>query len=118
MCRLLLVVLCLWSVQLGAHTGMAVTIPDHDAVLAQAPTQLVFSFMGQVTLTNIHLENAAGVRIDLRLPRNSIGQSTAFGETITLPLPLLAPEVYRVTWQAVSVDGHSIVDDFSFTVSQ
>ena len=57
-----------------------------------------------------------GERIEVRLPRNSIGQSTAFGEVIDLQLPALDPAVYLVTYQAVSIDGHIMIDDFGFTV--
>ena len=105
-----------------AHTGMAVTIPDHDAVLSSPPSQLVFQFMTDVTITNIRLAINAGERsgeqINIRLPRNSVGQSTAYGQTITLDLPMLAPASYLVTWQAISQDGHVIVDDFNFTVTR
>ncbi len=105
----------------SAHTGMAVTIPDHDAVLPEAPSQLVFYFMTNVTITNIRLEINAGERsgeqLQIRLPRNSIGQSTAYGATIILELPSLTPAAYLVTWQAISEDGHVIVDDFNFTVA-
>jgi len=71
-------------------------------------------------LTNIRLEitegERQGERIEVRLPRNSIGQSTAFGEVIDLQLPALDPAVYLVTYQAVSIDGHIMIDDFGFTV--
>jgi len=115
---LLPLVLCLQPA--SAHTGMAVTIPDHDAILKQPPSQLVFQFMANVTITNIRLEISAGERsgeqLQVRLPRNSLGQSTAYGELITLDLPPLSPAAYMVTWQAISADGHVIVDDFNFTV--
>jgi methionine-rich copper-binding protein CopC len=108
-----------------AHVGLAVTVPDHDAVLEQAPTVLHFQFMNTMTVTNVRLEITAGERlgerIDVRLPRNSIGQSTAFGDIVDLELPPLAPATYpttyKVLWQAVSLDGHILLDDFSFTVT-
>lgn len=104
----------------AAHVGLATTVPDHDAVLERAPTRLVFDFMAEVTLTNARLEITSeerrGERIDIRLPRNSIGQSTAFGQTITLELPALAPGTYQVLYQAVALSGDILIDDFSFTV--
>jgi methionine-rich copper-binding protein CopC len=112
---------CLVNSAALAHAGLAQTVPAHDAVLAQAPAELHFQFMAQVTISNIRLEitggDRKGERVEVRLPRNSIGQSTAFGEQIALALPSLAPASYRVTYQAVSIDGHIMVDDFSFTVS-
>jgi methionine-rich copper-binding protein CopC len=106
----------------SAHVGLAVTVPDHDAVLEQAPTLIHFQFMAMMTLMNLKLEAMTeagpGARIDIRLPRNSIGQSTAFGENIDIALPELAPATYKVTWHAVSVNGDYLIDDFSFTVSE
>lgn len=119
--RLIPILLLLACPAALAHVGLAVTVPDHDALLEQAPAQLQFQFMATMTITNVRLEITAGAglgeRIDLRLPRNSIGQSTAFGETVALDLPPLAPATYKVTWQAVSLNGHYLLDDFSFTVS-
>ncbi|MFZ9585479.1 MAG: copper resistance CopC family protein [Pseudohongiellaceae bacterium] len=110
----------LWPGFAAAHVGLATTVPDHDAVLERAPTRLVFDFMAEVTITNARLEITSeerrGERIDIRLPRNSIGQSTAFGQTITLELPALAPGTYQVLYQAVALGGDILIDDFSFTV--
>jgi methionine-rich copper-binding protein CopC len=117
-----LLLLLSWSPALLAHAGLALTVPDHDAVLETAPAQLHFQFMATMTVTNVRLEITAGgnigERIDVRMPRNSIGQSTAFGATVDLELPPLAPATYKVIWQAVSLDGHILLDDFSFTVSE
>ena len=117
----ILLLFALTSQSAAAHTGMAITTPDHDEVLSSAPSQLVFEFMAYVTITNIRLEISTGAhsgeQLQIHLPRNSIGQSTAFGTTITLVLPALEPAAYLVTWQAISLDGHVIVDDFNFTVS-
>lgn len=108
-----------------AHSALAVTIPEHEAVLAQAPQQLRFLFKAEVTLTNIRIdiidpEKDPGDniinQIKLELPRNSLGQSTAFGSRVDLDIPELAPANYRVVWQAMSQNGHYIVDDFDFSV--
>lgn len=117
-------VACAFSAAAFAHVGIAKTVPDHDAVMERAPTRIEFSFMADVTITNIRLEitsderNPArkGERIEIRLPRNSIGQSSAFGQQISLDLPALDPATYLITYQAVSVDGHIMIDDFSFTL--
>ncbi len=118
---LLILLLFTCSRAAWAHVGLAVTVPDHDAVLAQAPALLHFQFMNTMTVTNLRLEITAGKkigeRIDVRLPRNSIGQSTAFGDIVDIELPPLVPATYKVLWQAVSLDGHYLLDDFLFTVS-
>lgn len=108
--------------QASAHTDIATTIPDHEAVLNTAPKQLRFLFRAEVTITNIRIEivdgKNPGARIKVNLPRNRIGQSTAFGKQIALEIPELNPATYKVVWQAMSRDGHFIVDDFTFTVTE
>jgi len=118
--RCMLVVLLGCPALAHAHAGLAVTVPEHDAVLDRAPALVHFQFMADMTITNVILEIGAGPRtgerIALRLPRNSIGQSTAFGESIDLTLPPLEPGTYVLTWQATSLDGHLMVDDLSFSI--
>lgn len=118
---LLILLLFACSRAAWAHVGLAVTVPDHDAVLEEAPALLHFQFMNTMTIINLRLEittgENSGERIDVRLPRNSIGQSTAFGDMVDIELPPLAPATYKVLWQAVTLDGHYLLDDFTFTVS-
>jgi len=107
----------------GAHTGIATTVPDHDAVIERAPSLLHFSFPGEVTITNARLLpvdeklGQTGDTITVRLPRNRIGQSTAFGREIDLDIPPLMPGRYQVVFQVVSIDGHQLADDFVFTIT-
>lgn len=98
-------------------------MPDHDAVIERAPALLRFVFPGEVTITNVRIlplyDNLVQVAdtILVRLPRNRIGQSTAFGREIELAIPLLAPGTYQVVFQVVSIDGHVQADDFTFTIT-
>jgi methionine-rich copper-binding protein CopC len=106
-----------------AHTGIATTVPDHDAVMERAPTLLRFSFPGEVTITNARILpiNEQGMQtgdtLIIRLPRNRIGQSTAFGQNIELEAPPLDPGIYQVVFQVTSIEGHTMADDFVFTVT-
>jgi len=105
-----------------SHTGIAITVPDHDAVIDQAPEILRFVFPGEVTITNARIRPVdekliqRGDTVTIRLPRNRIGQSTAFGKEIDLDIPLLEPGIYQVVFQILSIDGHSLADDFTFTI--
>lgn len=107
----------------SAHTGIASTVPEHDAVLDQAPSLLRFVFPGEVTVTNASIRPVdknlikVGETIIVRLPRNRIGQSTAFGKEIDLEIPLLGPGMYQVVFQVISIDGHTLADDFVFTIT-
>ncbi len=104
-----------------AHSGLAITIPDHESVLTEAPKQLRFLFKAEVTLTNVSIytmdgENA-GQQLDVMLPRDSVGQSAAVGIRVDLDIPPLEPATYTVVWRAASQEGHYIVDNFTFTVT-
>lgn len=105
------------------HVGIATTVPDHDAVIDRAPTLIRFVFPAEVTLTNVRLRPvdinlvSTSEEITVRLPRNRVGQSTAFGMEIDLPIPLLEAGIYQVVFQALSIEGHVMADDFVFTIS-
>ena len=105
-----------------SHTGIATTVPDHDAVIGQAPEILRFVFPGEVTITNARIRPVdekliqRGDTVTVRLPRNRIGQSTAFGKEIDLDIPLLPPGMYQIVFQVLSIDGHALADDFVFTI--
>jgi methionine-rich copper-binding protein CopC len=121
--RYLLPTLLLFTVApaANAHVGLAVTVPDHDAVLERAPTLIHFEFKAEMMLTNLRLDcmsgEQKGERLEVRIPRNDVGQSTAIGAMLDIELPELPPATYQVAWQAVSRDGEVVVDDFLFTVS-
>ena len=106
-----------------AHVGIATTVPDHEAVIDQAPAILRFVFPGEVTITNLRIRPVSealtliGNVTTVRLPRNRIGQSTAFGTQIDLPIPLLGPGLYQVVFQVRTIDGHILADDYTFTIS-
>ena len=120
--KLLRILLLLASGPAWAHTGIATTVPGHEAVLDRAPTLLRFEFPGEVTITNARIRPvdanliATGETVVVRLPRNRIGQSTAFGREIELDIPLLPPGFYQVVFQVISIDGHMLADDYTFTV--
>ena len=116
-------VLLLGSNQGIAHVGIASTVPDHEAVIDQAPTLLRFVFPDEVTMTNLRIKpvnealSLVGEVVTVRLPRNRIGQSTAFGVDIDLPIPNLDPGFYQVVFQVRTIDGHMLADDYTFTIS-
>lgn len=114
---------CLVSLPLQAlaHLGLAVTVPEHDAVLERAPTLVHFQFMATMRLTNVLLQVSDGERrgehIELRLPRDDEGRPSLFGDSFDLPLPALEPGSYELVWQAEALNGQLLVDDLTFTIT-
>ena len=121
--RWCLALLFIFSLPGKAHEGIAPTVPDHEAVIDQSPSILRFVFPGEVTITNLRIRpvNEAlalqGDVVTVRLPRNRVGQSTAFGTEIDLPIPLLNPGFYQVVFQVRTIDGHMQADDYTFTIT-
>lgn len=119
---LIFAVFILGSTQSVAHVGIASTVPDHEAVIDRAPTLLRFVFPGEVTITNLRIRpvndafTLIGDVVTVRLPRNRIGQSTAYGQDIDVPIPDLEPGLYQVVFQARTIDGHMLADDYTFTI--
>jgi len=111
------------SLPIFAHTGIATTVPNHDAVIDRSPAILRFEFPGEVTITNARIRPVddnlvqTADTIVVSLPRNRIGQSTAFGKEIELDIPLLRPGMYQVVFQVTSIEGHILADYFTFTIT-
>lgn len=104
-----------------AHLGLAVTVPEHDAVLPRSPTLVHFQFMATMRLTNAQLQisdgTRGGERIAVRIPRDDEGRSSLSGESFDLHLPELEPGSYELFWQAEALNGQLLFDDLSFTIA-
>ncbi len=95
----------------SAHDELDSTFPRDGSHLA-APRQVVLTFAEPVL--------ALGNRIEVVGPSGQVvsGAPTIQGSTLRAPLqPGLPAGAYRVTWRAVSADGHPVSGSFGFTVT-
>jgi methionine-rich copper-binding protein CopC len=106
-------VLCM-AASAWAHARLVKSMPAHRAVLSKAPghVQLWFNERLEARFCHLAVWNAAGqqvesgdTRVDLDNPKQ-----------LSISLPALAPGVYIVKYRVLSVDGHVVEDQFSFTV--
>lgn len=94
----------------SAHDELVATSPTDGSSVA-APRQVVLTFAEAVL--------GVGDRIAVTGPSGQVhsGAPTAQGSTLSATLPPLPAGGYRVTWRAVSADGHPVSGSFGFTVT-
>ena len=96
----------------SAHDELVSTSPQDGSSLA-APGQVVLRF------TNDLLAIGNRVRVEGPSGPASNPSAKASGPTLTASLdPDLPAGAYRVTWRAVSADGHPLSGTFGFTLTQ
>jgi len=116
--KLLIASLCaaaLVSTAAQAHTFLDHATPGADASLAAAPAQLVLVFTDSLEGDQVRVEllDGAGHHLASNADKNVLVKD----DTMTIPLPKLAPGEYRVTW---SIDphlrGHETSGDYHFKI--
>jgi copper transport protein len=97
----------------GAHAMLTTTEPANDAVLEQAPREVILRFNESVesSFGNVRVYDSQARRVD----RGRVERPD--GRTITAPLAEhLARGTYTVTWRVTSADSHPISGAFVFHV--
>ena len=99
----------------AAHAELVRSVPESDAVLAQAPDriELFFSEAVDPNFTVIQVLNSSAAPVDKHDTRLDPADPTH----VTVSLPALPDGVYTVSWRALSAaDGHVTSGAFPFTV--
>jgi methionine-rich copper-binding protein CopC len=93
-----------------AHTHLLRSTPAENAILEKSPPAAVLVFAEPVTLTAIRVESAEGGKTAVKpLPGKPAAELSA-------ALPTLAPGRYKMSWRALSDDGHVMAGEIHFTV--
>jgi methionine-rich copper-binding protein CopC len=95
------------------HSMMKGSAPPDGAVLTAAPEELVLEFSQPVRLTAVKLVPSRDEAIALAIDRTAPAASSAH-----IVLPRLMPDNYRVSWSALSQDGHPMSGSLSFTITE
>lgn len=108
---LLALLLCSFVPTLQAHAHLEEASPAQGSILHAAPQQLVLRFSEPARLTTLTLEREGAARQKIApLPTESQAR-------IVVPLPALAAGHYRLSWRALSADGHVVPGELHFTLT-
>jgi methionine-rich copper-binding protein CopC len=94
-----------------AHAHLQKSIPADNSVIKTSPSNLVLNFSEAARLTALSIQKAEEPKQNLTpLP-------TTAAQQLSVPLPLLTPGTYSVSWRVVSDDGHVMSGALHFTLS-
>ena len=98
-----------------AHAVVRQSSPAPGAALAASPKEVTITFNEKVEamFTTAALKDAAGARVATAKAR----VDAADPATLHLPVPVLKPGKYVVSWTAVGRDGHRRTGDIRFSVN-
>jgi copper resistance protein C len=106
---------CWWPAELaGAHAALVRSIPAPRSDLRRPPDriQLWFNERLEPAYSSLSVTDDAGNRVD--------GQDTRVGpddpKLLSVSVPVLGPGRYAVRFRVLSVDGHVVTSEFSFTI--
>jgi copper resistance protein C len=110
----ILICMCAWTMAAWGHA-----FPDHSdprvgSTISDSPPQARIWFDSELEgeFSEIRVENSESKRIDKG--DGHVDKSDA--KLLEVDLPPLPAGVYRVTWTAVSRDGHRTEGSYTFTV--
>lgn len=105
-----------WSGPVSAHADLVETTPGNQAVLEEAPSEIVLTFSEAIDPVEpaVRVVDADGNDVDLGTVDQSRGDST-LGLTVD---ETLSDGTYVVAWQALSADSHNIRGAFTFSVGE
>lgn len=111
--KLVLVVFGLISIVSAAfaHSKVNTTKPEDEAVLQQAPSFVDMTFSSKIRLTKVTLqiENRDPIDIDL-------DSYKGFENSFSFPNASESSGKHTIEWRGLSIDGHVMQGEFSFTV--
>ena len=98
----------------AAHTKIIGADPAKDAVLTTPPTavNLMFAKALEPKFSAIRILDASGKQVD---KANTTVKGDGHNE-MSVDLPQLPAGVYTVMWNIVSLDGHKMKGDYTFTI--
>jgi copper transport protein len=95
-----------------AHAHLLRSSPAENAVLEKSPPVATLVFAEPVTLTAVKIESTEGVKTAVKpLPAQPTAEAS-------MALPPLAHGHYKISWRAVSDDGHMMSGEIHFIVGE
>lgn len=105
---------CVLGASALAHTKLESSMPQANAMVATAPTQvrLQFSEPLELPFSKVKLVDEKGAVI----AASKIAADSANPKALVATLPALSSGAYRVQWSTVTRDGHKVKGEFAFRV--
>ena len=94
-----------------AHSKQEITVPANNAVLTEAPAELVLKFDKPMRITKLALTDQTGT--DYEVQRTDQMKHVL---KLVAQLDPVPNGEYQVDWRGLSEDGHPMKGTFSFTV--
>ncbi|HRH15362.1 MAG TPA: copper resistance protein CopC [Azonexus sp.] len=96
--------------QHGQAAQSITTTPADGAMLMAAPAEFSITFPHAMSLSRVAVQAEGGRVIEVSVPE------TAPAQTISIPLPVLTPSTYSLSWTATGADGHEMSGTTEFMV--
>lgn len=105
---------CVFGTPALAHTKLESSMPQANAVVATAPTQVRLQFSDPLELpfSKVKLVDEKGAVIET----SRIVVDGADPKALVATVPALRSGAYRVQWSTVTRDGHKVKGEFAFRV--
>lgn len=97
--------------QATAHVTARQSFPEDGAVLTESPTELSIQFSDLAKLVSLELagSNGEATKID-------VSEAKSVDGLVSVQIPQLEPDKYKVSWRVLSVDGHPVAGKLTFTI--
>jgi methionine-rich copper-binding protein CopC len=98
----------------GGHAFLVHAEPGAGSVVRASPSHIRIWFDSPLepAACVIHVQNATGERVD----GNDSRVDNKDPKLLEVSLPLLPSGKYRVIWHVMSLDGHKVEGDYTFSV--
>lgn len=105
---------CVFTSAALAHAKLEASMPQANAVVSPAPTQVRLQFNEQVELpfSKVKLVDEKGTVVE---PSQKV-LDAANPKVLVATVPALHSGAYRVQWSTVTRDGHKVKGEFAFRV--
>ncbi|AXI44262.1 copper resistance CopC family protein [Sulfitobacter sp. SK011] len=100
-----------WATGALAHSPLDSTTPAHEATIAEAPTEVLLDFKGDIRLTRVTMQHGPHPSSDLDLSGHA-----GFISDYAIPMQGMGSGDYVIEWRGLAADGHALNGTFSFTV--
>jgi methionine-rich copper-binding protein CopC len=116
LCAFVLCALLTFPSIVWPHAALVKSIPARRAQIFKAPAQiqLWFNEKLEARFSSLTVTDSNGKRVD----RGNVAVDTDDPKRLSVGVNPLPPGQYKIRFRVLSVDGHVVEDEFSFTIRE